>query len=930
MPIFDIPSTAAPATLPTQLPSVRVLLIWLVLACLLPMAIGAGILSQFRLQDGRAELQNNTMQTTRALVQALDGQLAKAELVAHALATSDALARHDFAAFHRRAVTLLQESNVGQRVLVYDIDGQQRVNTMRPFDFKQALPRQVNPEHVKRVFAGGRTSVAEVLPSPAGSAVISIAVPVYSGPNVVYVLCVEISPQQINRILSQQKLPPQWVVTILDNTATIAARTRSPEKYVGKKGVPAFLKLLREAPEGTPEITTLEGIATLGAYSRSATSGWTVFIGIPRHSLEAALMHSMALRGLGVALIFGLSIGLAWFVGGRITRSTRAIVASAAALGAGEAVHMPLVYLREADDIARAMANASRLLNERMRAIEASHAANLTHEADMAQAQRIAKIGGWRWDARTDMTQASPELCRIFGRTDFPPFAQQSGVLFPHAAWRELRHAIEEVVNCGKGYDLELPALRADGTHFWINTRSEVVRGAGGEVTGMRGMVQDITERKQAESIAKSERFIKAITNAVPGMVSYWDRQLRCHFANQSYLEWYGKLPEHIIGGTLQDLMGGPMFALNEAYVAAVLAGEKQQFERTVTKPDGSIGHALAHYMPDIDAYGEVIGFFALVSDVTQLKKAQGELRLAANVYQNTVDGIMVTDAQRMIVSVNPAFSAVTGYSAREAIGQTPRLLESHRQAQEFHASVWRQITQTGQWEGEIWNRRKDGEMFLAWQTTTRIAGSAGEAARYVSVFRDITATWSKNERIKHLAFHDALTDLPNRALLMERLERHIVLAARAPRTLAVMFLDLDQFKSVNDCLGHHVGDDVLIAVAHKLQALVRQSDTVARLGGDEFVILFDSPASRENVIYIAERIIASIGEPMQLRGETARIGTSIGMAMFPADGNCAAQLLKHADSAMYASKNAGKNTYRFFMPDAAAHAEGRQMGVVD
>ncbi|MBC7455045.1 MAG: diguanylate cyclase, partial [Massilia sp.] len=676
----------------------------------------------------------------------------------------------------------------------------------------------------------------------------------------------------------------------------------------------------------TPEITTLEGIATLGAYSRSAISGWTVFIGIPRQSLEAALMHSMVLHGLGIALIFCVSIGLAWFVGGRITRSARAIVASAAALGAGEQVAVPLVYLREADDIARAMASASHLLKERMSAIEAAHAASLRHEADMTQVQRIAQIGGWHWDAKMDTTLASPELCRIFGRTDFPPVMQQCDVLFPHAAWRELNHAIEEVVHSGKGYDLELPALRADGSHFWINIRAEVVRGAGGEVTGMRGMVQDITQRKQAESIAKSERFIKAIANAVPGMVSYWDSTLRCRFANRSYLEWYGKRPEDIIGGTMLDLMGEPMFALNEAYFAAVLAGEKQEFERTLTKPDGSVGHALAHYMPDIDAYGEVVGFFALVSDVTPLKKAEGELRLAANVVQNTVDGIMVTDAHRIILSVNPAFSAVTGYSARESLGQTPALLESHRHDAQFHASVWRQIVQAGQWEGEIWNRRKDGEMFLAWQTTTRIAGSAGEAARYVSVFRDITATWSNNERIKHLAFHDALTDLPNRALLMERLEHHIVLAARAPRTLAVLFLDLDQFKSINDRLGHHVGDDVLIVVARKLQALLRQSDTVARLGGDEFVILLDSPRGRDDVVDIAERIIASIHEPMTLRGETARVGTSMGIALFPADGASAAQLINQADSAMYASKKAGKNTYRFFLFDATADAQ--QVGV--
>ena len=234
MPTPDIPRGPAPVKFPTRLPSVRALLLWLIVACLLPVAIGAGVLSQIALRDGRAGLQNNTIQTTRALAQAVDGQLARAELIAQALATSDALARHDLAAFHQRAEALLQESHIGQSVLIYNIHGQQLVNTMLPFG--QTLPRRGNVDQIERVFANGRPAISEVLPSPlTGRPVVSIAVPVFSGQKVVHVLCVEVALQQINRILSQQKLPPQWVVTILDNAGTIAARTHSPDKYVGKR-----------------------------------------------------------------------------------------------------------------------------------------------------------------------------------------------------------------------------------------------------------------------------------------------------------------------------------------------------------------------------------------------------------------------------------------------------------------------------------------------------------------------------------------------------------------------------------------------------------------------------------------------------------------------------------------------------------------------
>jgi len=422
-------------------------------------------------------------------------------------------------------------------------------------------------------------------------------------------------------------------------------------------------------------------------------------------------------------------------------------------------------------------------------------------------------------------------------------------------------------------------------------------------------------ERLSAQAIAENERFIKTITDAMPGLVAYWDKDLRCRFANKPYLEWFGKPPEAIIGTRMQELLGERLFALNEPYIRGALKGEKQHFERTLTKADGSIGHTWANYIPDIDVHGTVAGFFVLVTDVTPLKAAEAELRLSASVYQNTSEGIIVTDSHGVILSVNPAFTAITGYTAEEAIGQTPRLLKSNRHDQAFYAVLWQELNSKGRWQGELWNRRKDGEVFVEWQTITKISDSAGEPGRYVAMFHDITDLWRKNESMRHLAFHDVLTDLPNRSLLIERIERQIAMVGREQRELAILFLDLDGFKSVNDRLGHHVGDDLLRMVAQKLQSLVRHADTVARLGGDEFVILLDNPANRDEVAQIAKRVVAVVNEPMELSGEATRVGVSIGIAMFPADGSAPAELIKNADSAMYIAKSAGKNTYRFFTP---------------
>lgn len=431
--------------------------------------------------------------------------------------------------------------------------------------------------------------------------------------------------------------------------------------------------------------------------------------------------------------------------------------------------------------------------------------------------------------------------------------------------------------------------------------------------------------RKQAEAAAlasaENERFIRSVINAVPNMIGYWDRDLRFRFVNKAYQEWFGKRPEKLIGTTIRDLMGERLFAQNEPHIVAALAGEPQQFQRALIKADGSVGYIVGNYVPDIDADGAVAGIFILASDVTELKEAEAQLELAASVFDSTVEGIVVTNAQGVILSVNLAFSAITGYAAEDAVGQTPRILKSSRHDQAFYAAMWRDITAKGRWKGDIWNRRKDGDVYLERMTITMIRDASGQPVRYVSVFNDITDLWHKDEYLKHLAFHDALTNLPNRSLLMERLDQQIAAGEREQFGMALMFLDLDGFKFVNDSFGHNVGDDLLKAVAQRLLAEVRQSDIVARLGGDEFVIQLRNPANTDEVVHIAKRIVAIVNEPMDIRGNAVRVGVSIGIALFPDDGDTSVDLMKNADTAMYAAKEAGKNSFCFFKPPAASLA---------
>src|SRR6185369_10918478 len=248
-----------------------------------------------------------------------------------------------------------------------------------------------------------------------------------------------------------------------------------------------------------------------------------------------------------------------------------------------------------------------------------------------------------------------------------------------------------------------------------------------------------------------------------------------------------------------------------------------------------------------------------------------------------------------------------------EALSQKPSLLRSDHHDRNFYRDLWKTLLREGCWKGEIWNRRKNGEAFLEWLSIGRVNGEDGKPLRYVGVFNDITELRRKDDHIRHLAFHDPLTGLPNRALLLDRLEHSLAFALREQENLGIMFIDLDRFKDINDSLGHDIGDGVLQEVTSRLLQSLRQSDTVARIGGDEFVVLLEHVEESGTYAILAKKIIASLAVPMSVGGHTIQIGASIGIACCPDDGNDATSLMKQADAAMYSAKSVGRGTYRFF-----------------
>ena len=290
------------------------------------------------------------------------------------------------------------------------------------------------------------------------------------------------------------------------------------------------------------------------------------------------------------------------------------------------------------------------------------------------------------------------------------------------------------------------------------------------------------------------------------------------------------------------------------------------------------------------------------------------EQRLSRIVFENSLEGITVTDASGRIQMTNRAFTETTGYSAQEVIGQTSAMLKSGRQDLSFYQAFWKSLKETGEWRGDIWNRRKNGSIYPQWLNVSAVRGKGGQVEHYVAIFSDITERKQHEEMITFQAFHDALTGLPNRVLFLDRLEQALVQAKRSKtRTPAIMFLDLDRFKQINDTLGHDAGDTLLREVAQRLLHCVRESDTVARMGGDEFTILLPETGDQVDTRAVAQKILDAMKTPVTLAGTDTVVTTSIGISLFPGDGRDAETLMKHADAAMYQAKGSGRASMCFF-----------------
>ena len=426
---------------------------------------------------------------------------------------------------------------------------------------------------------------------------------------------------------------------------------------------------------------------------------------------------------------------------------------------------------------------------------------------------------------------------------------------------------------------------------------------------------------RRTQDIRQVQDQLQATLDAIPDLMFEVDmegRQYRVHAIDEEQL--VVPASEQLGGRTIHDFLPADVCAtITQAMREAQVHGRSVGQQYSLPMPDGPRWYELSVSCKPAEP-GQSQRYVLLTRDITARKRAEADLVLAAKVFEQSSEAFLITDGHKRIIKVNPAFTEITGYTADEVIGKTPRVLASGRHGPGFYQRMWRELQRSGEWQGEVWNRRRNGEVFPEWLSITRVQDEHGQTTHYIPIFTDTTLRKAQEAKIRNLAYYDSLTGLANRSLLKDRVQHDISQAKRHQSKLSLLFIDLDHFKNINDSLGHQVGDGVLIEVARRLQSLVREQDTIARLGGDEFVaVLPDTDA--DGAAHMARKLLDLVARPYQIKQQELTVTPSIGIALFPDDGSDFETLYRCADTAMYRAKQEGRNGFSFFTHEMQANS---------
>jgi len=452
-----------------------------------------------------------------------------------------------------------------------------------------------------------------------------------------------------------------------------------------------------------------------------------------------------------------------------------------------------------------------------------------------------------------------------------------------------------------------------ENTEKWLNTLIYPIENAFGEVQSIVVTHEDLTEKiKILNKLKYSEERFHGLIETANDIIWETDSSIRYTYVSPNVEQILGYRPDEMIGKVRFDFVDDrskeKVYQVYSKYVLKDLP--VNSIEIGLKKKDGTVINIEANAVAYFDSEGQLLGYRGIDRDNSVKKQFEDYIILSDVVFENSIEGIVITDAGGTIQKVNKAFTDITGYSEEEAIGQNPRILKSDRHDEAFYKEMWDSLIYKGEWSGEIWNRKKNGQVYPEWLSISAIKNPDNSVRNYISVFHDVTEKKLNEEKLEFLAYHDPLTKLPNRRLLYDRLKMSIEYAKRNKSYLALLFLDIDNFKHINDTYGHSFGDDFLCAVKDVINGICRSSDTFARYGGDEFVIILNGLKNVYESVEFAKRIISLFEKPIIVNGEDVYTSVSIGVSIYPDDGVETSSLEKNADIALYQAKKEGKRRY--------------------